>query len=274
MAIKSYKKNTSARRNMSVLDFSKVTKKTPEKSLTVAGKQKSGRNNQGRITVRHRGGGAKRKTRIIDFQFTGKEVSVKAIEYDPNRSANIALVETENKKKAYVLATLGLKVGQKVSSSQGSEVRAGNRKKLKDIPVGLTICNIELNVGRGAQLVRSAGAKARLAAKEGEYAHIKLPSSEVRLVNLECYATIGQIGNLDHQNVKIGSAGRKRKMGIRPTVRGKAMNPRDHAHGGGEGASPIGLKHPKTPWGKPALGYRTRRRKSTNQMIVRRRKKR
>lgn len=275
MAVKVYKKNTAARRQMSVLDFSKITKKSPEKSLTVIKRQKSGRNNQGKITIRHRGGGMKRKLRIIDFKFSDiKQASVLAIEYDPNRSSNIALVQTEDGKKAYILATKGMKVGQKVSSGSDAEIKNGNRQKLRDIPVGSTICNIELSVGKGSQLVRSAGAKAQLSAKEGKDVLVKLPSGEVRLVNMDCYATIGQIGNLSHQNVKVGSAGRKRRMGIRPTVRGKAMNTNDHPHGGGEGSSPIGMKHPKTPWGKPALGFKTRRRKVSDNMIVKKRKRR
>lgn len=275
MSVKVYKKNTAARRQMSVLDFSKISKKSPEKSLTVIKRQKSGRNNQGKITIRHRGGGMKRKLRIIDFKFSDiKQASVLAIEYDPNRSSNIALVQTEGGKKAYILATKGMKVGQKVSSGSDAEIKNGNRQKLRDIPVGSTICNIELSVGKGSQLVRSAGAKAQLSAKEGKNALVKLPSGEVRLVNMDCYATIGQIGNLSHQNVKVGSAGRKRRMGIRPTVRGKAMNTNDHPHGGGEGSSPIGMKHPKTPWGKPALGFKTRRRKVSDNMIVKKRKRR
>jgi large subunit ribosomal protein L2 len=274
MSVKIYKKNTAARRGMSVLDFSKLDKKSPEKSLTITKKQKSGRNNQGKITIRHRGGGLKRKYRLIDFKFADiAQATVLAIEYDPNRSSNIALLQIENGKKAYILATKGMKAGQKISSSQEAEAKSGNRMKLRDIPLGSTICNVELNLGKGAQLVRSAGAKAQLSAKEGNNALIKLPSGEVRLVNLECSATIGQIGNLSYQNVKIGSAGRKRRMGIRPTVRGKAMNTNDHPHGGGEGSSPIGMKHPKTPWGKPALGFKTRKKKTTDKMIVRKRKR-
>jgi len=274
MPVKIYPKNSSARRQMSALDFSGTSKTTSAKSLVIPRKQKAGRNNQGRITIRHRGGGAKRKLRLGDFSFVDQKATIKAIEYDPNRSANIALVESDDGSKAYLLATTDMKVGKKISSLKGSEVKNGNRLPLKDIPTGSAICNIELNVGKGGQLARSAGAKAQLLAKEGNWAHVKLPSGEVRLISLDCYATLGQIGNLDHQNVKVGSAGRKRHQGIRPTVRGKAMNPSDHPHGGGEGGSPIGLIHPKTPWGKPAIGYRTRRRKLTDKMIIRRRKRR
>lgn len=274
MATRVLKQNTSARRNMSVADFSILTKKRPEKSLLVKRKQKSGRNNQGKITIRHRGGGVKRHIRMVDFKLdntTGAEIV--AIEYDPNRSANLALLKLADGSKVYVLATTTMRVGKKINSGKDVEVKAGNRLPLRNIPVGSVICNIELKLGGGAQMVRSAGAKAQLAAKEGEFVQIKLPSGEVRLVHRDCHATLGQVGNIDHQNIKIGSAGRKRNMGRRPQVRGKAMNPVDHPHGGGEGGSPIGMKHPKTPWGKPALGLKTRRRKYSNSMIVRTRKK-
>ncbi len=274
MATRVLKQNTSARRNMSVADFSILTKKRPEKSLLVKRKQKSGRNNQGKITIRHRGGGVKRHIRMVDFKLdntTGAEIV--AIEYDPNRSANLALLKLADGSKVYVLATTTMRVGKKINSGKDVEVKAGNRLPLRNIPVGSVICNIELKLGGGAQMVRSAGAKAQLAAKEGEFVQVKLPSGEVRLVHRYCHATLGQVGNIDHQNIKIGSAGRKRNMGRRPQVRGKAMNPVDHPHGGGEGGSPIGMKHPKTPWGKPALGLKTRRRKYSNSMIVRTRKK-
>ncbi len=274
MAVRIIKQNTSARRNMSVLDFSKITKTKPEKSLTLKRKQNSGRNNQGKITIRHRGGGAKRHLRIVDFGSAEvSEAEIVAIEYDPGRSANIALIKLPNGQKSYIIATTTMRVGKKISVGSQVEVKAGNRMALKNIPLGSTVSAIELKVGGGAQLVRSAGARAQLAAKEGDYVQIKLPSGEVRLVNKECYATIGQISNIDHQNIKIGSAGRKRNLGRRPQVRGKAMNPVDHPHGGGEGGSPIGLKHPKTPWGQPALGKKTRRRKYTNSMIVKGRKR-
>lgn len=274
MATRVLKPNTGARRNMSVADFSELTKKRPEKSLIIAKKQKAGRNNTGKITIRHRGGGVKRHLRIVDFKFNEVEgAKIIAIEYDPNRSARLALVQFSDGSKAYILATTAMRVGQTLSAGKDVEIKSGNRLKLKDIPLGSVICNIELQAGKGGQIARSAGSKAQLAAKEGEFVQVKLPSSEVRYVHQDCYATIGQIGNIDHQNIKIGSAGRKRNMGWRPSVRGKAMNPVDHPHGGGEGGSPIGLKNPKTPWGKPALGLKTRRRKYSNEMIVRERKR-
>lgn len=274
MATKVLKQNTSARRNMSVADFSVITKKRPEKALLVKRKQKSGRNNQGKITIRHRGGGVKRHIRMVDYKLDATaNAEIIAIEYDPNRTANLALLRLADGSRAYILATTTMRVGKKINAGAEVEVKAGNRMPLRNIPVGSVICNIELKQGGGAQMVRSAGARAQLAAKEGEFVQVKLPSGEVRLVHRDCHATLGQVGNLDHQNIKIGSAGRKRKMGRRPQVRGKAMNPVDHPHGGGEGGSPIGLKHPKTPWGKPALGLKTRRRKYTNSMIVRTRKK-
>lgn len=274
MAVKLLKQNTAARRNMSMADFSVVTKKRPEKSLIVKRKQKSGRNNQGKITIRHRGGGVKRHIRMVDFKLDLVEnAKIIAIEYDPNRTANLALVQLEDGTKAYIPATTTMRVGKTLSAGEDAEIKAGNRLPLKSIPVGSVICNIEMRIGGGAQIARSAGARAQLAAKEGKFVQIKLPSGEVRLIHQDCKATLGQVGNIDHQNIKIGSAGRKRKMGRRPQVRGKAMNPVDHPHGGGEGSNPIGLKHPKTPWGKPALGKKTRRRKSTDNMIVRGRKK-
>ena len=266
MAVRSYKPNTAARRGMSVMDFSELTKKKPEKSLTVTLTKTAGRNNQGRITTRHRGGGVKRAYRMVDFVFAAaKNAEIIALEYDPNRSANIALVRFEDGTKAYVLATANMKVGKSISAGEDVEIKSGNRLKLKDVPVGSTICNIEMQPGRGGELARSAGARAQLA---GDWAQIKLPSGEVRLVHVQCMATIGQIGNADHQNIKLGSAGRVRKMGRRPSVRGKAMNPSDHPMGGGEGLSGPG-RIPRTPWGKVAMGLKTRRRKSTSAMIIR-----
>lgn len=275
MAIRFYKPTTPARRNMTSADTSAITKKKPEKSLLVAQKAGSGRNNQGRITIRHRGGAVKRYYRLVDFKNEpGFEGKVTAIEYDPNRSANIALVELKNGQKAYILAGSGMKVGQKVASGTEVEIRRGNRLPLANIPVGTQIYNIELVLGKGGQLARSAGTKAQLVAKEGEFCQVRLPSGEVRLVNQNCMATIGVVGNEQHQNIKYGSAGRRRRLGWRPTVRGKAMNPVDHPHGGGEGGTSIALRvGSKTPWGKVALGLKTRRRKLTDAMIVRGRKK-
>ncbi len=269
MAIRVLKPNTAARRNMSVADFSNLTKKKPEKSLTVPLTKQSGRNNQGRITTRHRGGGAKRAYRLVDFVFaSAHKAEIIALEYDPNRTANIALLRLEDGSKAYILATANMGVGKFVASGDGAEIKSGNRLKLKDIPVGSTICNIEMQPGRGGQLARSAGARAQLAAREDGWAQIKLPSGEVRLILAECMATVGQVSNADHQNITIGSAGRKRHMGRRPSVRGKAMNPSDHPMGGGEGLSGPG-RIPRTPWGKVAMGLKTRRRKSTSAMIIR-----
>lgn len=269
MAVRSYKPNTAARRGMSVMDFSGLTKKKPEKSLTVTLTKTAGRNNQGRITTRHRGGGVKRAYRMVDFVFAAaKNAEIVALEYDPNRSANIALVRFEDGTKAYVLATANMRVGKSIAAGEDVEIKSGNRLKLKDIPVGSTICSIEMQPGRGGQLARSAGARAQLAAREGDWAQIKLPSGEVRLIHVECMATIGQIGNADHQNITYGSAGRMRKKGRRPSVRGKAMNPSDHPMGGGEGLSGPG-RIPRTPWGKVAMGLKTRRRKSTSAMIIR-----
>jgi large subunit ribosomal protein L2 len=273
MAIRVLKRNTSARRGMSVDRFDEVTKTKPEKSLILKRKQKAGRNNQGKITVRHRGGGAKRAIRIVDFRQAGMQsATIVAIEYDPGRSANIALIRDEKGRKAYVLAGSGMQVGATITAAAEGEIREHNRLPLSEIPVGSVVYNIELTPGKGGQLVRSAGTKAQLAAKEGEMATIKLPSGEMRLVRAQCAATIGGVGNESHSLIKVGSAGRKRRMGIRPSVRGKAMNPNDHRHGGGEGGTSIGLKRPVTPWGKPALGAKTRRRKATDKYIIRHRK--
>jgi large subunit ribosomal protein L2 len=260
---------------MSVSTFDEVTKTKPEKSLIEPLRRKAGRNNQGRLTVRHQGGGAKRFYRKVDFKRDkfGIVARVAAIEYDPNRSANIALLFYKDGEKRYMLAPLGLKVGDEVQSGAGSPIRVGNALPLSDIPLGTQIHNIEIYPGRGGQMVRSAGVSAQLMAKQDDYAQIRMPSGEVRLVRLECLATLGQVGNTDHENVRIGKAGRSRHMGKRPTVRGSVMNPRDHPHGGGEGRAPIGGQ-PKTPWGKPAQGYRTRNNKKTDKFIVRRRGKR
>ena len=274
MGIKSYNPYTPSRRHMTGSDFSEITKSTPEKSLTVSLKKNAGRNNQGKITVRHRGGGSRRKYRIIDFKRRKDDVpaTVKSIEYDPNRTANIALICYADGEKAYILAPEGLKVGMKVMSGAAAEVRPGNCLPLSEIPVGTMVHNVELHAGKGGQLVRAAGNGAQLMAKEGDYAQVRLPSGEVRKVSMRCRATIGEVGNLDHANIQIGKAGRKRHMGIRPTVRGSVMNPNDHPHGGGEGRAPVGRKSPVTPWGKPALGYKTRKKnKASDKYIVKRR---
>ena len=274
MAIKKYNPTTPARRNMTVSTFEEITKKSPERNLVETIKEKAGRNSYGRITVRHRGGGVKRKYRIIDFKRNkdGIVANVIAIEYDPNRSANIALLEYEDGERTYIIAPLNLKVGDKVVSGEGADIKPGNALFIKDIPVGTLIHNIELMPGRGAQLVRSAGNSAQLMAKEGAYAQVRLPSGEVRMVSVKCKATIGEVGNQDHENISIGKAGRKRHMGFRPTVRGVVMNPNDHPHGGGEGKSPIGRPSPVTPWGKPALGLKTRKKnKKSDMFIVKRR---
>ena len=275
MAVKVYRPTSPGRRGMTGHTFEEITKGKPEKSLLAPLKRKSGRNNQGKLTVRHRGGGSKRKLRIIDFKRDkfGVPGRVAAVEYDPNRSANIALIFYADGEKRYILSPQGLKVNDTVISGEGSEIRPGNTLPLKSMPSGTEIHNIELYQGRGGQMVRSAGASAQLMAKEGEYALVRLPSGEMRRVRSECMATIGQIGNVDHSNISLGKAGRKRWMGWRPTVRGSAMSPRDHPHGGGEGRSPIGMPGPKTPWGKPALGYRTRKRKPSDKYIVKRRGK-
>ena len=274
MGIKKYKPTSPGRRNMSVNTYEEVTKKEPEKSLLAPLKSKAGRNSYGRITVRHQGGGEKRKYRIIDFK-RGKDGvpgKVAGIEYDPNRSANIALIHYLDGEKKYILAPLKLKVGDMIVSGADADIKVGNSLPLQNIPVGTLVHNIELKPGKGGQMVRSAGASAQLMAKEGVYATLRLPSGEMRVVRLECRATIGTVGNLDHQNVRIGKAGRKRHMGIRPTVRGSVMNPNDHPHGGGEGRAPVGRPGPVTPWGKPALGYKTRKKnKPSDKYIVRRR---
>jgi len=257
---------------MSVSTFEEITKTKPEKSLTVRLKKHAGRNNQGKITTRHRGGGAKRAYRIIDFKRNklGVPAKVAAIEYDPNRSSRIALLHYVDGEKRYIIAPVGLKVGDRVQAGPDADIRVGNALPLKNIPTGTTIHNIELERGRGGQMVRGAGGGAQLMAKEGDYAQVRLPSGEQRRVHILCMATIGQVGNTDHENQKLGKAGRSRHLGRRPTVRGSVMNPRDHPHGGGEGRAPIGGK-PQTPWGKPAMGFRTRRNKRTDQFIVRRR---
>ena len=274
MGIKTYNPYTPSRRQMTGSDFSEITKKTPEKSLLAPKSRQAGRNNQGKITVRHRGGGAKKKYRIIDFKRRkdGIAATVIGIEYDPNRTANIALICYEDGEKAYILAPEGLKDGMKVMNGPEAEVRVGNCLPLSQIPVGTQIHNIELHPGKGGQMVRSAGNSAQLMAKEGKYATLRLPSGEMRMVPLECRASIGVVGNGDHNLINIGKAGRKRHMGIRPTVRGSVMNPNDHPHGGGEGKTGIGRPGPCTPWGKPALGLKTRKKnKQSNKLIVRRR---
>ena len=275
MALKVYHPTSPGRRGMSGSTFEEITKGRPEKSLLLPLKKRAGRNNQGRITVRHRGGGVKRRLRLLDFKRdkVGVPGRVAAIEYDPNRSARIALIHYADGEKRYILAPLGLSVRDIINSGSDAEVKPGNTLPLKLIPGGTLIHNIELARGKGGQLVRSAGAAAQLMVKEGEYALIRLPSGEVRRIRSDCSATIGQIGNVDHQSIKLGKAGRKRWLGWRPAVRGSAMSPRDHPHGGGEGRSPIGMPGPKTPWGKPALGYRTRKSKTSDKMIVKRRGK-
>jgi large subunit ribosomal protein L2 len=275
MALKLYKPTTPGRRGMTTGDTDMITKKKPEKSLLVAKKAGSGRNNQGKITVRHRGGGVKRFYRLVDFDFKQvKSAIVEGIEYDPNRSARIALVRLDSGKPAYVIAGSGMKVGDQLASGDEAAIRAGNRLPLKGIPAGTQIYNIELVLGKGGQIARSAGAKATLVSKESPkdgFLQVRLPSGEVRLINENCQATIGTVGNEQHQNIKYGSAGRRRRLGWRPAVRGKAMNPVDHPHGGGEGAQPTAIYKygQKTPWGKPALGLKTRRRKSTQALIIR-----
>ncbi|MCL2170799.1 MAG: 50S ribosomal protein L2 [Defluviitaleaceae bacterium] len=276
MGIRRYRPTTPSRRHMTSLDFSEITKKKPEKSLVVHLKKHSGRNNQGKITVRHRGGGHKKKYRIIDFKRNkdGIPAIVKAIEYDPNRTANIALLAYLDGEKRYILAPNGLKVGDKLMNGPEAEIRVGNCLPMANMPLGSSIHNIEMKPGAGGQLVRSAGNTAQLMAREGKYATVRLPSGEMRLLNVNCRATLGQVGNSDHELVKIGKAGRKRNMGIRPTVRGSVMNPNDHPHGGGEGKAPIGRPAPSTPWGKPALGYKTRKKnKQSNKYIVSKRTK-
>ena len=274
MGIKTYRPYTPSRRHMTGSDFSEITKTTPEKSLVVSLSKTAGRNNQGKITVRHRGGGVKRKYRVIDFKRKkdGIPATVIGIEYDPNRTANIALISYADGQKAYILAPAGLTDGMKVMNGPEAEVRVGNCLPLANIPVGTQVHNIELHPGKGGQLVRSAGMSAQLMAKEGKYATLRLPSGEMRMVPINCRATVGVIGNGDHSLINIGKAGRKRHMGIRPTVRGSVMNPNDHPHGGGEGKTSIGRPGPCTPWGKPALGLKTRKKnKQSNKLIVRRR---
>lgn len=274
MSIKIYNPTTNARRNMSVTDYTELSKNGPERSLLAPLNKNSGRNSYGRITVRHRGGGNRKKYRIIDFKRDKFDISAKVlgIEYDPNRSAHIALIQYEDGEKRYILAPAGLKAGDTVEAGASADIKPGNALPLVNIPTGTFIHNVELYPGRGGQLARAAGNAAQLMAKEGAYALLRLPSGELRNVSVNCMATIGQVGNVDHENVKIGKAGRKRHMGWRPTVRGSVMNPNDHPHGGGEGKSPIGRPGPVTPWGKPALGYKTRAKKNrSDKMIVKRR---
>ncbi len=273
MGIKTYKPTSSARRFMSALTYEEITKKAPEKSLTEYLKKNAGRNNQGKITVRHQGGGNKVKYRIIDFKRDKRDIPAKvaAIEYDPNRSAFIALLNYADGEKRYILAPLNLKVGDTVVASENADIKPGNALPIASIPVGTLIHNVEIKPGRGGQMVRTAGAYAQLMAKEGDYAQVRLPSGEVRKIPMSAYATIGTVGNTDHENVRIGKAGRTRHMGIRPSVRGVVMNPCDHPHGGGEGKSPVGMPAPVTPWGKPALGLKTRKHKKySNRLIVKR----
>ncbi|NMC79122.1 MAG: 50S ribosomal protein L2 [Chloroflexi bacterium] len=273
MAVKVYKPVTPGQRLKTGYSFEEITKAVPERSLVVIKKKHSGRNSYGRVTVRHQGGGSRRYIRLVDFKRgkSGIPAQVIAIEYDPNRTARLALLSYVDGEKRYILSPVGLKVGDTVLSGPNAEIRPGNSLPIANIPVGTMVHNIELYEGRGGQLVRSAGASAQLLAKEGDYAQIRLPSGEVRLVRQNCYASIGQVGNVEHGNIKLGKAGRKRHMGIRPTVRGTAMSPRDHPHGGGEGRQPVGMPGPKSPWGKPTRGYKTRRNKTTDKYIVRRR---
>ena len=276
MGIKHFRPVTPSRRNMTTLTYEEVTKKTPEKSLLAKKEKKSGRNSYGRITVRHQGGGNRQKYRIMDFKRKKDDMpaTVVGIEYDPNRSANIALIEYEDGTRSYILAPIGLKDGDQVVSGMNTDIKPGNCLPIENIPVGTLIHNIELNPGQGGKLVKAAGGSAQLMAKEGAYAHVRLPSGEMRLILARCRATIGTIGNTDHENIKLGKAGRKRHMGIRPTVRGSVMNPVDHPHGGGEGRAPVGHSGPMTPWGKPALGYKTRKnKKQSDKYIVSSRKK-
>lgn len=275
MAVKKYKPTTPGLRGMTGYTFEEITKSKPERSLTLPKRKTGGRNMYGRITVRHRGGGHRQRIRLVDFKRNkiGIPARVAAIEYDPNRTARLALLFYVDGEKRYILAPLEVKVGDTLISGPNVEVRPGNAMPISNIPVGTLIHNVELHQGKGGQLVRAAGGAAQLLAKEGEYAQLRMPSGETRLIRQSCYATVGQVGNLDHSNVKLGKAGRKRHLGIRPTVRGSAMSPRDHPHGGGEGRQPIGMPGPKSPWGKPTLGYRTRRNKKTDKFIIRRRGK-
>jgi large subunit ribosomal protein L2 len=273
MAVKVYKPTTPGLRGMTGYTFEEITKSKPERSLVIRKKKYSGRNNTGRVTVRHQGGGNRQLIRIVDFKRNkhGIPAKVTAIEYDPIRTARLALLTYVDGEKRYILAPVGLKVNDTLVSGATAEIRPGNSLPISNIPVGTMVHNIEVKEGKGGQLVRAAGGSAQLLAKEGDYAQIRMPSGEVRLIRQACYATVGQVGNVDHSNIKLGKAGRKRHMGVRPTVRGSAMSPRDHPHGGGEGRQPIGMSSPKTPWGKPTLGYKTRRNKKTTQFIVRRR---
>jgi large subunit ribosomal protein L2 len=275
MAVKKYKPVTPGQRGMTGYTFEEITKTEPERSLIVSITKKGGRNAYGRVTVRHQGGGSKRYVRLVDFKREKREIPAKvaAIEYDPNRTARLALLNYADGEKRYILAPLGLKVGDTVISSPTAEIRPGNCLPISNIPVGTMVHNIEIKEGKGGQLVRSAGGAAQLLAKEGDFAQVRMPSGEVRLIRQKCYATVGQVGNLDHSNIKLGKAGRNRHLGVRPTVRGSAMTPRDHPHGGGEGRQPIGKPGPRTPWGKPTLGYKTRKNKQTDKYIVRRRSK-
>jgi large subunit ribosomal protein L2 len=273
MTIKIYKPTTPSRRNMTGYGFEEITKDTPERSLIVFRKAHAGRNNNGRITVRHQGSGQRQYIRMVDFKRNkiGIPARVSAIEYDPNRTARLALLVYADGEKRYIIAPIGVKVDDAIMAGPEAEIRPGNSLPISNIPVGTMVHNVEMQEGKGGQLVRSAGTSAQLLAKEGDYAQIRMPSGEVRLIRQTCYATVGQVGNSDHSNIKLGKAGRKRHMGIRPTVRGTAMSPRDHPHGGGEGRQPTGMPGPKTPWGKPTRGYRTRRNKTTTKYIVRRR---
>jgi large subunit ribosomal protein L2 len=275
MAVKKYKPVTPGQRGMTGYSFEEITKSTPERSLIVSLPRQGGRNVYGRVTVRHQGGGAKRYVRIVDFKREkhGIPAKVNAIEYDPGRTARLALLFYADGEKRYIIAPMGIKVGDTLLSGPNVEIRPGNCLPIANIPVGTMVHNLEIKIGKGAQLVRSAGAAAQLLAKEGEYAQIRMPSGEVRLIPQACYATIGQVGNLEHSNIKLGKAGRSRHLGIRPGVRGSAMTPRDHPHGGGEGRQPIGKPGPRSPWGKPTLGYKTRTNKQTDKFIVRRRSK-
>jgi large subunit ribosomal protein L2 len=275
MAVKKFKPVTASQRGMTGNSFEEITKSTPERALVTPLRRHGGRNTYGRITVRHQGGGHRRFIRLVDFKRDKQDIPAKvaAIEYDPNRTARLALLFYADGEKRYILAPLGLKVGDSVLSGANAEIRPGNCLPISNIPVGTMVHNIEIKDGKGGQMVRAAGGAAQLLAKEGDFAQIRMPSGEVRLIRQVCYATIGQVGNLDHGNIKLGKAGRKRHMGIRPTVRGSAMSPRDHPHGGGEGRQPIGKPGPRSPWGKPTLGYKTRRNKKTDKYIVRRRSK-
>ncbi len=275
MAVKIYKPTTPGLRGMTGYTFDEITKDKPERSLLVIRKAFSGRNSYGRITVRHRGRGERRYVRLVDFKREKRDVPavVAAIEYDPNRTARLALLNYADGEKRYIIAPLGLRVGDSIVTSATAEIRIGNNLPISNIPIGTLVHSIELKVGKGAQLVRAAGGAGQILAKEGDFAQIRMPSGEVRLIHQTCYATIGQVGNLDHKNIKLGKAGRKRHMGIRPTVRGTAMSPRDHPHGGGEGRQPVGMPGPKTPWGKYTLGLKTRKNKQTDKYIVRRRNK-